>query len=76
MQPTTSEPLRAAPMAAVAKPASVSSSAANGPIVTQQPPLQPRPDPSSPDVMRLRGGGFSCGCDCCDGSLRFHKHCC
>ncbi|KAL5596725.1 uncharacterized protein BROUX77_006673 [Berkeleyomyces rouxiae] len=77
MHPTVSEPVRTTPMAAIAPPtASNSSPTADGPIVTQQPSLQPRPDPNSPEPMRLRGGGISCGCDCCHGSLRFHKHCC
>jgi hypothetical protein len=26
--------------------------------------------------LSLRGGGLSCGFDCCDGSCRFHKSCC
>ncbi|KAI5465014.1 hypothetical protein BGZ63DRAFT_379192 [Mariannaea sp. PMI_226] len=43
-------------------------------IIDQQPASEPRPD--AEPQMSLRGGGLSCGFDCCDGSCRFHKHCC
>ncbi|PNH39690.1 hypothetical protein VD0004_g7207 [Verticillium dahliae] len=36
--------------------------------------LEPRPE--AEPVLGLRGGGLSCGFDCCLGSCRFHKACC
>ncbi|KAH6894717.1 hypothetical protein B0T10DRAFT_258896 [Thelonectria olida] len=69
--PTVEAPQKHAPM----EMASATPSNNERPrIVNQQPLAEPRPE-AEPNVS-LRGGGFSLGCDCCDGSCRFHKHCC
>ncbi|PNH39689.1 hypothetical protein VD0004_g7207 [Verticillium dahliae] len=71
--PTTAEPSKQAPMQAVVDLAS-QKTLDSGPVVTRQPTLEPRPE--AEPVLGLRGGGLSCGFDCCLGSCRFHKACC
>ncbi|KAH8694522.1 hypothetical protein BGZ61DRAFT_532596 [Ilyonectria robusta] len=69
--PTVEAPKKHAPMEMAA---SVGAEEQRPQIIAQQPSMEPRPD--AEPQMSLRGGGFSLGCDCCDGSCRFHKHCC
>ncbi|KAG7149190.1 hypothetical protein HYQ46_001905 [Verticillium longisporum] len=58
--PTTAEPSKQAPMQAVVDLAS-QKTLDNGPVVTRQPTLEPRPE--AEPVLGLRGGGISdCGC--------------